>query len=269
MWGTHSHTCRRIGWTRIIPTYVGNTATMACASFSSADHPHVCGEHCEKADLKIDPYGSSPRMWETRKERSVSYRLQRIIPTYVGNTRILWCEPDRDGGSSPRMWGTRKSEPSPSRQIRIIPTYVGNTQYMWRMMIVHADHPHVCGERGPEDFLAPEERGSSPRMWGTLCILLCKLNRGRIIPTYVGNTALCRLLPLRATDHPHVCGEHALRWAREKHPGGSSPRMWGTRAIEDFDSLVTRIIPTYVGNTVSDMPPTTGQADHPHVCGEH
>ena len=52
-------------------------------------------------------------------------------------------------------------------------------------------------------------------------------------------------------------------------PGGSSPRMWGTRAIREVLVRGVRFIPTHVGNTVHHEKRDPGVPVHPHACGEH
>ena len=49
-------------------------------------------------------------------------------------------------------------------------------------------HPHVCGEHKLGVTLSDEEKGSSPRMRGTLGCERQQDNRAGLIPTYAGNT---------------------------------------------------------------------------------
>ncbi len=50
--------------------------------------------------------------------------------------------------------------------------------------------------------------GSSPRVWGTLDLLLLLIDPPRFIPTGVGNTRRsCAQCSITAV-HPHGCGEH-------------------------------------------------------------
>ncbi len=132
--------------------------------------------------------------------------------------------------------------------------------------------------------------GSSPRVWGTC--FGCRVYAGgsRFIPTCVGNIYNT---PRRASPesvHPHVCGEHFWRLRRRRRDNGSSPRVWGTFSSSSSLLLLTRFIPTCVGNIKSQLRPSVCQlgssprvwgtcsrpqathvalAVHPHVCGEH
>ena len=49
--------------------------------------------------------------------------------------------------------------------------------------------------------------------------------------------------------HPHGCGEHSTAGFDFMDSGGSSPRMWGTRAGLIDEQHVSAV--------------------HPHGCGEH
>ena len=111
--------------------------------------------------------------------------------------------------------------------------------------------------------------GSSPRMRGTQF----KLRRGGgergIIPAYAGNTAALKAMMDTLGDHPRVCGEHSVRMMRATALRGSSPRMRGTPGAGRLRDIGYGIIPAYAGNTMEELAGTTGEGDHPRVCGEH
>ena len=45
--------------------------------------------------------------------------------------------------------------------------------------------------------------------------------------------------------------------------------MWGTLAPTFYNDLITRFIPTHVGNTNPHRNPVISRPVHPHACGEH
>ena len=45
--------------------------------------------------------------------------------------------------------------------------------------------------------------------------------------------------------------------------------MWGIRKIKAQNGSIYGITPTYVGNTVDDLPDIFDIEDHPHLCGEY
>ena len=71
----------------------------------------------------------------------------------------------------------------------------------------------------------------------------------RITPTYMGNTAVRRLVD---------------EWTE-----GSPPHTWGI--LQPFTLLFTsyRITPTYMGNTDATVVDDIGERDHPHIHGEY
>ncbi len=209
MWGTQHDLPRIAVGDRFIPTHVGNTVSQFHLIAARAVHPHACGEHLTIPANSVPRSGSSPRMWGTpalRRGRNPSWRF---IPTHVGNTstattsvRATTVHPHACGehaiadpgknsayGSSPRMWGTQAYRLIPTVIPRFIPTHVGNTTGNDGAPRCCTVHPHACGEHDVRSFLSIARRGSSPRMWGTLCVLTGANRKQRFIPTHVGNTA--------------------------------------------------------------------------------
>ena len=111
--------------------------------------------------------------------------------------------------------------------------------------------------------------GSSPHTWGTRGLRFRRRRRIGIIPTYVGNTPFPAETVRRRPDHPHIRGEHPSGIRMRLKASGSSPHTWGTRPAVQAARRRPRIIPTYVGNTptIDELP--LGDADHPHIRGEH
>ena len=102
----------------------------------------------------------------------------------------------------------------------------------------------------PED--ANRKEGSSPRMRGTLMLVSGQTAHAGIIPAYAGNTIRSHGTSPTTGDHPRVCGEHQSSDRRQSGLRGSSPRMRGTRQVEDRSPIRQGIIPAYAGNTLRD-----------------
>ena len=155
-----------------------------------------------------------------------------VHPHGRGEHKFALCRSDNDLGSSPRAWGTPNEEERYS---------TNNTV-----------HPHGRGEHDCHESNGHEYCGSSPRAWGTLTLLKIRGVEIRFIPTGVGNTfSYCDGARLIAV-HPHGRGEHAVLWAVQRRPAGSShgrgehswnsllrisdngssPRAWGTRCTD-------------------------------------
>ena len=215
----------------------------------AAVHPHACGEHCASLPAVVASAGSSPRSWGALAQVALDPRLERSIPTHVGNTVVFptwWlCGPVhphargehlrcRRGirpsrGSSPRTWGTLEWLDCLRGRGRFIPTHVGNTR----------------PSSGPRGTMC----GSSPRTWGTLDLVVAGLGALRFIPTHVGNTWPRCALARCGTVHPHARGEHINGRRVRAQKVGSSPRTWGTRRPGVVRWGGWRFIPTHVGNT--------------------
>ena len=73
----------------ITPTYVGNTVREPEALSFLEDHPHLRGEHAENTSALTDAWGSPPLTWGTPGGHVPYAIMQRITPTYVGNTQLV------------------------------------------------------------------------------------------------------------------------------------------------------------------------------------
>ena len=91
--------------------------------------------------------------------------------------------------------------------------------------------------------------GSSPHVWGTHFDRHGLGQRGRFIPTCVGNTD---------------CSRHFFR-AHAVHP----PRVWGTHSGKTEPRRKHRFIPTCLGNMQLQWLSNQKLPVHPHVRGEH
>ena len=69
--------------------------------------------------------------------------------------------------------------------------------------------------------------------------------------------------------HPHGRGEHSVRGGVVFAVVGSSPRAWGTLALQNVHHHQVRFIPTGVGNTRQPCQKAVTSSVHPHGRGEH
>ncbi len=166
------------------------------------------------------------------------------------------------------MWGTRLVLNLTLDDTRFIPTHVGNSCGGNVPWCGHSVHPHACGELFGNEDKGGDLTGSSPRMWGTLPPVFPWVGLHRFIPTHVGNsTGVChgnRSNPV----HPHACGELGMARMSRSGRAGSSPRMWGTHKFIIKCVLITRFIPTHVGNSKPFSNSVSFASVHPHACGE-
>ena len=172
-------------------------------------------------------------------------------------------------GSSPRVRGTLFAVSVVVSSLGIIPACAGNTLCIDGIGLPTRDHPRVCGEHESIVDTSLIDVGSSPRVRGTLLIILSEIGWVGIIPACAGNTSPHKSASEAVRDHPRVCGEHLREIGSETIPMGSSPRVRGTQQLVKAVGDIVGIIPACAGNTVSLTMPMVGIGDHPRVCGEH
>ena len=104
-------------------------------------------------------------------------------------------------------------------------------------------------------------------MWDQLYIESEDFYESRIIPTYVGSTAISSTGQPRRANHSHVCGINLNVRTLCALLAESFPRMWDQPQFENLPVLFQRIIPTYVGSTRSRRRSRIKPSNHSHVCG--
>ena len=236
--------CRR---RRFTPTRVGTSAYTGTACTGASVHPHACG----------DIVG-----------------LCAINPTGIG--------------SPPRVWGHPEHVLDVLHPDRFTPTRVGTSSPISLMAHAFAVHPHACGDISLKTRPLSTRCGSPPRVWGhphdTLFILAIQ----RFTPTRVGTSLDLKDFLLSSAVHPHACGDIACSLARYTfhavHPHacgdivkplqlravepGSPPRVWGHLAMILLTPLHNRFTPTRVGTSLLAEADASGDAVHPHACGD-
>ncbi len=110
---------------RITPTYMGNTEMQRNFWQHHQDHPHIHGEYLARLSSLAQPLGSPPHTWGIRDHDHDQNWIERITPTYMGNTFhqaarfcSTWDHPHIHGeytlavvpvvtlpGSPPHTWG--------------------------------------------------------------------------------------------------------------------------------------------------------------------
>ena len=151
----------------------------------------------------------------------------------------------------------------------IIPALAGNTRAMESQTYAPRDHPRACGEHIVRYELYEQERGSSPRLRGTLFNCFAHVVDVWIIPALAGNTPAPTRTWATSGDHPRACGEHVVSAISDVVAGGSSPRLRGTPGHTLVGAGEQGIIPALAGNTRQSLQNATACGDHPRACGEH
>ena len=176
----------------IIPALAGNTHLLRTVRSPSWDHPRACGEHFLRDMTDERDWGSSPRLRGTRTEQSAKNSRSGIIPALAGNTfflgvgiggsgdhpracgehRGMFKPGPRTHGSSPRLRGTRNHIPNRNTDTGIIPALAGNTRTRTARTAKTGAHPRACGEHRGAKVPRSGHQGSSPRLRGTLRVVM-------------------------------------------------------------------------------------------------
>ena len=153
-------------FTRIIPTYVGNTTRAPRHQRPARDHPYIRGEYKQIAISLKRTGGSSLHTWGIPQIMNQTTTIQRIIPTYVGNTRKGSVRTVKRQ-DHPYIRGEYSIFPGTGiLNFRIIPTYVGNTPEHSPTEHCPQDHPYIRGEYTYPHPQDSSTQGSSLHTWG-------------------------------------------------------------------------------------------------------
>ena len=190
-------------------------------------------------------------------------------PRACGEHATVCAVKGGQSGSSPRMRGTLFASACCIFPPGIIPAHAGNTFPHRAPSTPYRDHPRACGEHLRFRCRSFSLAGSSPRMRGTLCLLIKRIAQPGIIPAHAGNTRNTLVLGNPSRDHPRACGEHVKCAHGVRFGMGSSPRMRGTHRRAFRQGRRAGIIPAHAGNTPSTSSDARYSGDHPRACGEH
>ncbi len=180
-------------------------------------------DHCIQSRFIPTHMGNGARI-------AINLLLQAVHPHAYGERVGSVRTTVGSGGSSPRIWGTGARCGLRFTPRRFIPTHMGNGYCRPSSRKPLAVHPHAYGERMLNVSVRYCERGSSPRIWGTVLLSLLPLFIKRFIPTHMGNGKDEEANATERPVHPHAYGERTIRTRFSHTIHGSSPRIWGTVA---------------------------------------
>ena len=126
----------------------------------------------------------------------------------------------------------------------------------------------MCGEQPlPVAGLGPQ-KGSPPRVRGTVSWLHLIAFDIRITPACAGNSTAYHKAQRASQDHPRMCGEQKSRTSGGVGMAPSPPHVRGTKSITHGSSTDPRITPACAGNSSFMRAKSSAIKDHPRVCGE-
>ena len=193
---------------RITPACAGNRGLAAYPRGCPRDHPRVCGEQHKRRRTRMTQGGSPPRVRGTDSSGASPVSLYRITPACAGNSLACGYKrcPHRDHprvcgeqqlsnsrtapsrGSPPRVRGTGVFRPGYLGGHGITPACAGNSSTWQRQQELWQDHPRVCGEQPACRQGCFRNRGSPPRVRGTVDLSHSAPPTPRITPACAGNS---------------------------------------------------------------------------------
>ena len=204
-----------ICYRRFIPACAGNRKSKREIIYRAGVHPRVCGEQFARHIVNELTGGSSPRVRGTVLLYISKNHTDRFIPACAGNRYVTYAG-DNLGTVHPRVCG-EQSLPLPSLPLpsgssprvrgtgwpcslalfagRFIPACAGNRRASFYERGMTTVHPRVCGEQVQRLRHQRLDRGSSPRVRGTVQPSLRGTAISRFIPACAGNS-----LPIDASD---------------------------------------------------------------------
>ena len=217
---------------RFIPARAGNAGLLFRLLGCVAVHPRACGERLCVVGGGSRPCGSPPRVRGSPWSRDARCVQGRFIPARAGNawSAEFWtltapvhpracgergagrCRCGRGCGSSPRVRGTPKCASYLLYRRRFIPARAGNAGEKRGHEKARPVHPRAGGERERRKRSNRSNHGSSPRVRGTLGLVVSQSTTESV--------------------HPRACGERMSPMDASTVQDGSSPRVRGTREVE-------------------------------------
>ena len=146
----------------------------------------------------------------------------------------------------------------------------------------------MCGEKVQTLLYTDVQKGSPPRMRGKVIVDLVLTERhripphvrgkggdlsgrvspDRITPACAGKRVLHVLLRLFRGDHPRMCGEKRNSRSSRQCNRGSPPHVRGKGCLPALALGHVGITPACAGKRFTASATTSGNRDHPRMCGE-
>ena len=136
-------------------------------------------------------------------------------------------------------------------------------------MLLHRDHPRVCGKNMLIRWGHRWRAGSPPRVREKPIYLVKVGVRLRITPACAGKTYTLILEKYHHQDHPRVCGKNTILCSSLSWITGSPPRVREKLDRKTSLAKAIGITPACAGKTKSSGRESRMDWDHPRVCGKN
>ena len=248
MRGSASRTLPSLRSSGSIPAYAGFSSRLPFHECNGGVHPRVCGVQASRAISSASDIGPSPRMRGSGASARVHVSRRRSIPAYAGFRRKILgvpmhvkvhprvCgvqyetqSPSCHGkGPSPRMRGSAHSRRRPMSCLRSIPAYAGFSSFFLTPSPSLRVHPRVCGVQLTKFYSWGSAGGPSPRMRGSVRVVMRSPHALRSIPAQAGFRFIFGRSRFGSRVHPRASGVQRNFFHDLTNFKGPSPRKRGS-----------------------------------------
>ena len=266
-WGNLLTAPRPPSLARSIPTRVGEPLYLPRPVLSRQVYPHTRGGTRFGAHVRLYDEGLSPHAWGNLLIAEYILDTYRSIPTRVGEprraspkpqktrvyphtrggTRPAYVSVGQGRGLSPHAWGNLFTSRTPSGSLGSIPTRVGEPTPTTVITGDDRVYPHTRGGTIWRKSGTSYQAGLSPHAWGNPSRLRTHRNPVWSIPTRVGEPQIEIVIGGQRAVYPHTRGGTSGLQGKAASAHGLSPHAWGNRRVADCVCILSRSIPTRVG----------------------
>ena len=200
------------------------------------------------ADCAGRTTGITPACAGKSKKRHLGGWKKGDHPRVCGEKFTCFAHRSTLPGSPPRVRGKACFLLLHLFRCGITPACAGKRVTPSLFLVLHRDHPRVCGEKAGMGVQHHKRRGSPPRV------------RGKVDS--------CHHYRMNNWDHPRVCGEKFAQIHGLDFGTGSPPRVRGKVICGRFAMPCRGITPACAGKSRVLFQFRFLRRDHPRVCGE-
>ena len=226
----------------ITPACAGKSPRVPASEILRGDHPRVCGEKYFVTLPGFSVAGSPPRVRGKVTKMVHGAKTRGITPACAGKSAAVFF-PCVYHGDHPRVCGEKAVDCGSDRPCQGSPPRVrGKARCARSVRLCMRITPACAGKSDRSGDIVNNRKGSPPRVRGKVCAESMVVPPAGITPACAGKRKSCTIRGSLARDHPRVCGEKTLLFARSQTMTGSPPRVRGkvhADVLRRFDQGIT------------------------------
>ncbi|KXS36375.1 MAG: hypothetical protein AWU55_3020 [Halomonadaceae bacterium T82-2] len=250
--------------------------------------PRACGDRVWLTGFGFSPGGLSPRLRGSDQLPQQLIANVRVIPAPAGigwrcttagrgrpgypracgDRATSFNGADIDAGLSPRLRGSVRPAAGVGDRHRVIPAPAGIGRPPPLPPAMTAGYPRACGDRFWRTSCQTRRFGLSPRLRGSVVVVVGEIGWPRVIPAPagIGPAAMAPRRP--STGYPRACGDRGITWVAAAMVCGLSPRLRGSGGGRRVAELADRVIPAPAGIGAAGGCSRCMLAGYPRACGD-